>query len=69
MLLVLREVRILGLRLFKINANLPRSRSNFYWFDNLYLGWLRRRNKICGMVSDTEMLSTKPKLVLSKGDF
>ena len=37
-----------NVELFEINPNLPR-RCNFYWFDNLIYGRLRRRNKVCGM--------------------
>ena len=47
--LVLRRVMSLTFRLFEIKPNLPR-RCNFCWFDNLTHGWLKRRNKVCGMI-------------------
>ena len=49
MQLILREGRILKIRLFKINPNLPKRWCNFYLFDNLTIGGLKRRNKICEM--------------------
>ena len=49
MQLILRERRILRLRFFKINLNLPRRWCNFHWFDNPTIGGPRRRNKIYGM--------------------
>ena len=77
MQLALRRVRSLRFRLLKINPNLLR-RCNFYRFSLTHSGFddlthrgfeRRRRNKVCGWDADTEMLSTKPKPVLSEGDF
>ena len=78
MQLTLKRVRSLRFRLLKINPNLLR-RCNFYRFNNLtYRGFYnlthkgfkrRRRDKVCGIGCNTKMLSTKPKPVLSEGDF
>ena len=75
--LTLRRVRSLKFRLMKINPNFPR-RCNFYRFslthrrfDNPLTRGLEEEEgtKFVEWGADIEMLSTKPKPVLSEGDF
>ena len=67
MQLILRKGRILRLRLFKINLGFLR-RSSTSLIISL-TGGLKEETKFMKCVLGTEMLSSKSRPVLSKGDF
>ena len=68
MQLILRKGGIFRFRLFKINSNLPK-RCNFYWFEISLTEGSEEETKFVEWVLGIEMLSSKPRPVLFKGDF